>query len=143
MAPEEQEQVWLGGLLHDVGKLRLDPEVLRKEGRLTRAEFSQVKQHPAYGGEILGDVRELHGLSEMVRHHHERPDGKGYPDGLEADEIPLAAKIIAIAEAYDSMCSHAAYREPLPREQALDEVLAGRGTFYDERLTDAFVETLS
>jgi len=142
LSSEEQEQIWIGGLLHDVGKLRLDPDVLRKEGRLTRSERSHVKQHSIYGGEILGDVRQLQGLSDMVRHHHERLDGNGYPDGLEGDEIPLAAQIIAIAEAYDSMLSRAAYREPLPTDDAVEEVLSGRGTFYDERLTDAFVATL-
>jgi len=144
MSPEEQEEVWIGGLLHDVGKLRLDRQVLRKDGKLTRAEFSHVKQHPDFGGEILGDIHEWgESLSEMVRHHHERPDGKGYPDGLGGDDIPLAAKIITIAEAYDSMRSQAAYREALSHEQAIEEVLAGRGTFYDERLADTFVESMS
>lgn len=143
MSHEDQKQVWLGALLHDVGKLRLDPQLLRKEGRLTRAEFRQVKQHPVYGGEILGDTRELQGLTEMIRHHHERQDGKGYPDGLGGDEIPIAAKIIAIAEAYDSMCSQAAYREPLSPQQAVAEVVAGSGSFYDERLAGNFAEMVS
>jgi len=140
---EERERIWLGGLLHDVGKLMLSPELLQKPGALTPTEFEEVKRHPLHGGEILGAAEELQDITEMVLHHHERIDGTGYPDGLEGDDIPLAAQIIAIAEAYDSMCSKAAYRAELPREQALEELLGGVGTFFDERLVRRFAESLN
>jgi PAS domain S-box-containing protein len=140
---EERERVWLGGLLHDVGKLMLSPELLRKPGALTPTEFEEVKRHPLHGGEILGAAEGLREITEMVLHHHERIDGNGYPDGLEGDDIPLAAQIIAIAEAYDSMCSNATYRAELPREQALEELLGGIGTFFDERLVRRFAESLN
>ena len=139
---EEQDQVWLGGLLHDVGKLHLDPRLLRKEGALTPGERDEIQQHPLYGSQLLGDIQGLEGAAVMVRHHHERQDGTGYPDGLAGEAIPLPAKIISLAEAYDSMCSQAPYRAALSPRQAVAEVLAGSGTFFDERLTADFVEML-
>lgn len=143
MSHEEQDEIWLAGLLHDVGKLMIAPRVLRKAGRLTEGELDQVRQHPLYGEQILGDVRQLQRLTDMVVQHHERHDGNGYPQGLEGGQISAGAKIIAIAEAYDSMTSEAAYRSALPPERALAEVVAGAGTVYDPQVVASFVPMVS
>jgi len=140
---EEQEKTWLAGLLHDVGKLMVDHDLLRKEGRLTDQELIEVRQHSVHGGRILGDVGERREVAAAVRHHHERHDGSGYPDGLAGEDIPTAARIIGIAEAYDSMRSDAAYREAMPHDTALAEVVSGAGTAHDPLLVAGFVQTVN
>jgi len=135
----EQERIWLGGLVHDVGKLMVDPLVLRKKGRLTDDEVRQVRAHPVHGEQVLERFDELQDVSGMVRYHHERCDGKGYPDGLHENDTPLAAQIIALAEAYESMRSEASYRAALSHEQAEQELRENAGTCYNRDLVKAFL----
>jgi excisionase family DNA binding protein len=141
MPDGEGERLRLAALLHDVGKLMLDRRVLKKRGRLTPSEYGQVKLHPVYGEEILSGGRELTELSKMIRHHHERRDGSGYPDGLSGADIPMPAQILSIAESYDSMRSRSAYREGMTHVRAADELLTHAGTLYNEELVTRFLET--
>ncbi len=139
---EEQKFLLYAGLLHDIGKIGVREEVLNKSGRLTEEEYEEVKKHPVYGAEILGEVRFLRRISSTVMHHHERWDGKGYPDGLEETEIPLSARIIAVADAYDAMTSSRSYRGALTVEDAIAELRKGKGSQFDPYIVDVFLEIL-
>jgi HD-GYP domain-containing protein (c-di-GMP phosphodiesterase class II) len=123
--------LYLGGLLHDIGKIGVQSNVLQKPGRLSESEYAHVREHPAIGDAVIAPVLELAHLRPGVRHHHERFDGAGYPDGLAGRAIPLLARILAVADACDAMASPRAYRPALPAEK-VDEVLtAGAGTQWD------------
>ena len=114
--------VRLGAALHDIGKTRVPAAILHKTGRLTPEEFEIVKQHPAWGLEILETVECPDEVREMVRFHHEKHDGTGYPDGLKGDQIPIPAAIICIADVYDALTTKRCYRSALPRPRALLEM---------------------
>lgn len=132
--------LYLSGLLHDVGKIGIDETVLRKPGRLTPAEYEHIKTHPDIGYNILKDVKKLAHLLPGVRHHHESWDGRGYPDGLAGDEIPLMARIIAVADSFDAMGSDRPYRKGMPDEK-LDCILReGAGKQWDAKIVDAFFQ---
>ena len=128
-----------GFLLHDIGKVAVPDRILNKGGRLTEDEFALVRQHPVTGAAILADVAVLkgHGL-HVVRSHHERWDGRGYPDGLAATEVPLAARVFSVADALDAMTSDRPYRRALSWEQAVDEILAKTGTQFDPSVVASF-----
>jgi putative two-component system response regulator len=119
------------GLLHDVGKIGVPDAVINKPGRLTEEEFAMIKTHPATGARILEKIREMPGLAVGARWHHERIDGRGYPDGLKGDEIPLEARIIAVADAYDAMTSNRSYRDVMPQEKVRGQIENGLGTQFD------------
>lgn len=119
---ERLATVRLGAALHDIGKTRVPAAILHKRGRLTAEEFEVVKQHPAWGLEMLETVDCPDGVREMVRFHHEKHDGTGYPDGLEGDQIPIPAAIIGIADVYDALTTQRCYRSALPRPRALLEM---------------------
>ena len=107
--------VQLAALLHDVGKIGVPGEILRKPSKLNDEEWSEIRRHPAIGQQITGEVPAFRWIAEAIRHHHERPDGRGYPDGLAAEEIPRAALIIGAADAYSAMTSPRAYRDAITR----------------------------
>lgn len=129
-----------GGFLHDVGKIGIPDAVLLKTGPLTRAEYALIQQHPEIGERLLGDLRSLAAVRPIVRHHHERLDGSGYPDGLRGDAIPLLAQIVSVVDVFDAMTSARPYRPAFPRETASAELLrekaAGR---LNPTLVDAFL----
>jgi response regulator RpfG family c-di-GMP phosphodiesterase len=128
-----------GFLLHDVGKIGVSDRVLLKAGPLDNDEVAEVRAHPAIGARILGDVAMLHGAGlDVVRHHHERWDGAGYPDGLAAHDIPLSARIFAIADALDAMTSDRPYRDALGWLDAVEEILAQSGRQFDPGVVQAF-----
>ncbi len=129
-------------LLHDIGKIGVPDAVLNKPGKLTDAEYELMKRHTTIGGEILKDIGILEGLEVGAKYHHERYDGKGYPNGLKGDEIPLIARIIGLADAYDAMSSNRVYRRQLAREKVMEEISRCRGTQFDPEITDAFLEYL-
>jgi HD-GYP domain-containing protein (c-di-GMP phosphodiesterase class II) len=129
----------LGGPLHDIGKLVLDPELLRKPGPLDRVELDEIRTHPERGVELLDGDAALRDALQCVLYHHERWDGTGYPRGLAADEIPVEARILAIADAYDAMTSHRPYRPALTHDEAIIEVERGAGSQFDPALAEAFV----
>ncbi len=138
----ELELIRLAARVHDLGKIAVPDEVLHKHGRLTSAEFELMKKHPETGAEILAKFPEYRRGRELVLAHHERMDGLGYPRGLHGAEIPLGARIIAVADSWDAMTSNRPYREALHPDVALAELLRGRGAQWDPAVVDAFAETL-
>jgi len=137
----EVEQIYMAGLLHDVGKIGVPESVLQKTGRLTPEEFEQMKKHPQIGARILADVKQIKPIVPGVLHHHERYDGKGYPAGLAGNDIPLMGRIICLADCFDAMTSNRTYRKALPLEVALTEIRRCAGTQFDPTLAEAFLRT--
>ncbi len=127
------EQVYFAALLHDIGKIGVSHEIINKTEKLTDEEFRQIRSHAELGSRILSRIREAPYLSEGARHHHERYDGKGYPDGLSGEEIPELARIIAVADSYDAMTSTRSYRHSLSGNVVRGEIEAGSGTQFDPR----------
>jgi HD-GYP domain-containing protein (c-di-GMP phosphodiesterase class II) len=122
-----------------VGKISIPGSILAKPGPLTDEEFTLLKQHTVRGHEIAEQVEALRGLAVIIRHHHERMDGGGYPDSLAGETIPLLSRIIAVADSYDAMTSRRPYREALGHEEALAELVRVRGEQLDPRCVDAFI----
>jgi putative nucleotidyltransferase with HDIG domain len=135
------EQIYMAGLLHDVGKIGVPESVLQKTGRLTPEEFDQMKKHPEIGARILADVKQIKALIPGVLHHHERYDGRGYPIGLAGAAIPLMGRIICLADCFDAMTSNRTYRKALPLEVALTEIRRCAGTQFDPTLAEAFLRS--
>jgi putative nucleotidyltransferase with HDIG domain len=132
----------LGALLHDIGKIGISDAVLRKAGPLTVEEFEAIKEHPTTGARILRSVPFLQPHLPIVELHHERPDGKGYPRGLLADEIPVLARIVHVVDAFDAMTSARAYRPALGAAEALQELWRCAGTQFDAEVVQALVVTI-
>jgi putative nucleotidyltransferase with HDIG domain len=132
----------LGALLHDLGKVRVPDSVLSMPGSLDPAARELVNRHPVWGAELLEQVPGLEPVAEIVRFHHERWDGSGYPDGLSRERIPLASRIVAVCDAYEAMTSARPYRAALPPAAAAHELRAGAGSQFDPALVDCFVEVL-
>jgi PAS domain S-box-containing protein/putative nucleotidyltransferase with HDIG domain len=129
--------LYLAGLVHDIGKLRVPAEILSNPGKLTEAEFSMIKLHPQTGFDILKEVQFQWPLAQIVQQHHERINGSGYPLGLKEDDIYLESKILAVADVVEAMASHRPYRPSLGIEAALDEISQHRGTLYDPVIVNA------
>ncbi len=136
------ERLYLSGLLHDVGKIGVSDAVLRKPTKLTDEEFDEIKRHPDEGWAILRDLEQLKYVLPGVLHHHERVGGGGYPDGLVGDQIPLDARIMAVADAYDAMTSDRAYRGGMPHAKALEILRIGAGVQWDAQVVDAFLSVI-
>jgi HD-GYP domain-containing protein (c-di-GMP phosphodiesterase class II) len=130
------------GILHDIGKIAVPEAVLNKEGSLTAEEWSEIRRHPEVGYRILSSVNDLAEIAEYVLAHHERWDGQGYPKGLRQKEIPLQARIMAVADAYDAMVSERTYRKTLSRAEAVDELLRNAGTQFDPEVIRIFIEAV-
>src|SRR3954454_10982325 len=139
LGDRDVEQIYMAGLLHDVGKIGVPEAVLQKAGKLTNEEFEQIKRHPAIGARILQDVKQIREIIPGVLHHHERYDGKGYPAGLAGHNIPLMGRIICLADYFDAMTSNRTYRRALPLEVALSEIRRCSGTQFDPALAEAFL----
>ncbi len=139
---EEVEHLRFAGLLHDVGKTGVPQEILLKPSRLTPEEFELTKRHVEIGASIVDQIEFLKALTPVILHHHERWDGKGYPAGLRGEEIPLLARILAVADSFDAMTSTRSYAAKLTVSQARQELESGAGTQYDPRVVAAFFEVL-
>jgi putative nucleotidyltransferase with HDIG domain len=137
LAPAELVEVELGALLHDVGKLRLPPHILGKPGRLTEDECRLVRLHPEWGAEMVGRIPGLEAVALIVRLHHERPDGTGYPHGLSRERIPVPSRIVSVCDAYGAMTKRRPYREPLDVDAALLELERHAGTQFDPQAVQA------
>lgn len=135
---EEIGKLELAGLLHDIGMIGVSEDILNKTEALSQDEFETIKKHVNYGVKILDDIKQLRDVVEIIKYHHERYDGTGYPTGLKGDEIPLNAKIIAVADAYDSMVSKRSYREGLSHEDALVRIEEQSGRQFDPTLIQCF-----
>jgi putative nucleotidyltransferase with HDIG domain len=142
MRTDRVEAVRFAGMLHDVGKLGVPTRVLQKEGRLTEEEYAAIQLHPMRGLEIVRDIGFLNEALTGIMHHHERMDGRGYPMGFAGNEIPEFARIIAVADAFDSMTSTRAYRKATRIPDAIAELRKGAGKQFDPELVDAFIAAL-
>jgi putative nucleotidyltransferase with HDIG domain len=142
LAIGDQELAYFAGLLHDVGKVALPIGILEKDGQLTLEERRAMETHPAVGERILRNVRSYRAIAKIVRHHHERVDGGGYPDGLCGTAIPLISRIIAVVDAFDAMTSGRTYSSPLAPEDALLRLWNGAGTQFDPDVVRAFEHVL-
>jgi HD-GYP domain-containing protein (c-di-GMP phosphodiesterase class II) len=142
LTPDELETIELSGLLHDVGKIAVPDAILNKPGRLTVAEFEKIKEHPAQGARILDHIQsgEVRAVLPGVKHHHERWDGSGYPDGLRGDEIPLLAQLIGIADFYDALTSARSYREAMRPQAAIELIKQASGSHFDGTIAQLVVQ---
>lgn len=132
------EDLKYGSILHDVGKIYIQEAILRRAGPLSSGDWEEMKKHPVVGAELIKNIDYLMSAIPVIRHHHERWDGKGYPDGLKGEKIPLMARVVAVADALDAMTSPRAYRTPARAKQAYQEILACAGSFYDPMIVEAF-----
>ncbi|MCR4630052.1 MAG: HD-GYP domain-containing protein [Treponema sp.] len=139
---KEVQEIYLFALLHDIGKIGIPDWIINKQDKLTDEEYAEIKKHPQIGYEILKSISILPNLKNGVRWHHERIDGKGYPDGLSGDSIPEYAKIISVADAYDAMTSHRSYRDSLPQDVVYSEIKNHIGSQFDEKIAEKMLEII-
>ncbi len=135
----EKKQIYVAGLLHDVGKIRIPDEIINKAGKLTEEEFNYIKLHTIAGNHILKEISSIEEISAGAKYHHERYDGKGYPNGLEGENIPQIARIIGVADAYDAMASNRSYRKALPQYIVREEIVKGKGTQFDPMVAEHMI----
>lgn len=139
---EEQEEIYRAGLLHDIGKIRIPVEIINKASKLTDEEYNIIKIHPVTGYHILRGISGSNLIAISAKYHHERYDGKGYPNGLVGDKIPEVARILGVADAYDAMTSNRSYRNALPQDVVRCEIEKGRGTQFDPHIADIMLEMI-
>lgn len=131
---KELEEIYCAGLIHDVGKLGIDNQIINKQGKLSEEEYEEIKKHPLMGYEILEKISIRGNFAYGAKWHHERIDGKGYPDGLQGEEIPEIARIIAVADAYDAMTSKRAYRDTMSQDKVREQIVRGKGSQFDDKI---------
>ncbi len=136
------ERTYLTGLVHDIGKVLIPFDTLNKEGKLTDDEYSLIKKHPIWGYETLKAFEELEDIAKYILHHHERWDGKGYPEGISGSEIPIISQIITIADAWDAMTSDRSYRKALTYDTAISEILEGKGKQFSPSVVEGFTKCI-
>lgn len=139
---EEIKTLHVGALLHDIGKISIAESIINKNDKLTDSEYETMKTHPSRGASIIEPARFLREKVPLIRYHHERYDGKGYPDGLKGTDIPMLARIICVADSYDAMTSKRAYRDTMPRLEARTELIRCSGSQFDPKIVNAFLEVL-
>jgi putative nucleotidyltransferase with HDIG domain len=142
LSDSDVDEIALGGLLHDIGKIGVRDGVLRKPGKLNNDEWEEIKSHCEIGYRILAGIDGVDGIKNMVLHHHERVDGTGYPHGLHGEEIPLAARIISVADAFDSMTAERVYSPPCPPEIAIAEIVRMSGSQFDPWVVEALCQLM-
>jgi len=139
---EDIRKLRIGGLFHDVGKIGVPDNVLQKNGKLTDDEYTQIKDHPTIGAHILSNAVLFQDIIPIVKHHHERYDGRGYPSQLKGEEIPYLARIAAVADSFDAMTSKRVYRDSLPIDIVIEEFEKNKGTQFDPEIDDVFLDIL-
>lgn len=143
LSDKERENVRFAAILHDIGKIGIDDAILRKGGALNSGEEVMMKEHPGIGARILEHVEEMEGVIKGVRCHHERFDGKGYPDKLKGKDIPIQARIIAIADAFDALTTDRPYRKAIDVDTALERLKDGGGSHFDPSLVGKFCQAMN
>ena len=142
--PEEDiKKLKIGGLFHDIGKIGVPDSILQKEGKLSDDEYSEIKNHPSIGAHILSTASIFQDILPIVKHHHERYDGKGYPSQLAGENIPYLARITAVADTFDAMTSKRSYRDSLPLDYVISEFERCKGTQFDPKIADVFLDILN
>lgn len=136
------ENIKTAALLHDLGKIGINDSILNKAGRLTQEEYEQIMLHPTKGAEIISKVDFLKDVSKIIKHHHERYDGKGYPDGMRGEDIPIEACILTIVDSYDAMTTDRPYRSAMTNEEALEEIRRNMGTQFHPLLAEKFIDMM-
>jgi putative nucleotidyltransferase with HDIG domain len=142
LSEREIESIEFAGRLHDIGKIGIDRSILRKRSRLNDREYQEMQKHPNMGAEIAGKLKFLKKAEGYVSHHHERYDGKGYPDGLKGEKIPLGARILGVVDAFDAMTSDRPYRPALSVDIAVQELEKGVGKQFDPNITEVFIRLI-
>ena len=142
LGEEQARIVWYGGILHDVGKIGIDERVLKKPGPLTPLEFQEIQRHPDIGATIVSQMRFALQVGPIVRSHHERWAGGGYPQGLVGEQIPIGARIVAVADAFDAMTTDRPYRNALPHDEAVRRLREGAGVQWDRAVVEVFLDLL-
>ena len=142
LSKEETERIKQGCILHDLGKVGINENILSKKGKLTAAEFAEIKKHPQIGANILRPIKFMHDIIPLVLYHHERWDGKGYPAGLKGEEIPIGARIISLADVYQALTANRPYRKALPKKKAIEIIKKGSGTQFDPIVVNQFLEII-
>ncbi|HMM20588.1 MAG TPA: HD domain-containing phosphohydrolase [Selenomonadales bacterium] len=140
---EQTALAYLVGVIHDIGKIGIPEHILNKPGRLTKEEFDIMRRHPLIGAEILQEIDGFATISEVVKHHHERYDGSGYPSGLAGEDIPFLSRMLALCDSYDAMTSNRCYRSPLSVENTLEEIRRCSGTQFDPVVCCSFLSFVS
>jgi len=142
LTSKEMDELFLLAVLHDIGKVGIREEILKKPGPLTEAEWEEMKKHPEIGCRIAQNTPELGPIAEYILYHHERWDGKGYPQRLKGEEIPLLCRLLAVVDAYDAMTSDRLYRKAYPKEKALTELKKNAGTQFDPEIVEFFLDII-
>ena len=142
LSEDELKILRIGGLFHDIGKIGIPDSILLKDTRLSDDEYSEIKHHPSIGAHILSSATIFKDIIPIVKYHHERYDGRGYPENLAKDQIPLLARITAIADAYDAMSSKRTYRDSLDKNVIIEEIIKNKGTQFDPEIADVFLDIL-
>lgn len=132
----------IGGLFHDVGKIGIPDNILTKKDKLTDEEYEEIKQHPSIGAKILSNAAIFTDIVPIVKHHHERYDGTGYPDHLKGEEIPYMARIVAVADAFDAMASRRPYRDSVEIEKIVKQISENKYTQFDPQIADALLDII-
>lgn len=136
------EKIHIAGHLHDIGKIGIPDGILLKSGKLTKSEFEVIKDHPLIGFEILKNNPSLKDVPLIIKHHHERFDGTGYPDQLESDDIPIGSRIIAVADSFDAMVTRRTYKSAITFESAIEELLIESHKQFDKNIVDSFLDII-
>ncbi len=142
MSEEEKKHMEYAGNLHDIGKIGISDAILHKAGKLDEDEWKIIKKHPEVGVGILASLKFLPEEKILIRHHHERYDGAGYPDGRKGENIPLGSRILAVADSFDAMNSKRSYRPPLSKEKIIKELETAKGTQFDPKIVDVFLDII-
>ena len=143
LSEEQIKTLRIGGLFHDIGKIGIPDSILLKPGKLTDDEYSEIKNHPSIGAHILGSAKIFQDIIPIVKHHHEKYDGNGYPSRLKGEEIPYLARIAAVADTFDAMTSRRSYRGPIDIEQVKEEIKRCEGTKFDPQIAEVFLDILN